>query len=64
MGSGQLPIVVLFTSWTRIGSGQLPMATEVPALSAIEPADRTAGAAAENARAPAKTAAAAIFFNM
>jgi hypothetical protein len=40
------------------------MATEVPELSASEPADSTAGAAAENAKAPASTAAAAIFFNI
>src|SRR5688572_11020081 len=47
-----------------MGSGQFPMATEVLVDSAREPADRTAGAAAEKARAPASTAAVAIFFNI
>ncbi|MCU1547276.1 MAG: hypothetical protein JWO29_227 [Arthrobacter sp.] len=59
MGSGQFP-----TAWAaRIGSGQLPTAV-MPVLSAAEPADSTAGAAAERARAPAIRALAAIFFNI
>jgi hypothetical protein len=47
-----------------MGSGQLPTATDTPVVSAMEPADRTAGAAAENAKAAASTPAAAIFFNI
>src|SRR6478736_4898541 len=59
MGSGQLP-----TAWAvRMGSGQLPTAA-TSETSVSEAADSTAGAAAENASAPAKTAPAAIFFNI
>jgi len=51
MGSGQLPIARVLL---LMGSGQLPMALT----------DSTAGAAAENAKAPAKATEAAIFLNM
>lgn len=60
MGSGQLPI-----AWEiLIGSGQLPMLSTVLTVFAAGAAETTAGAAAENARAPAKATAAAIFFNI
>jgi hypothetical protein len=74
-GLGQLPLNVVYVvsvlflpfsvfTFSDTGFGQLPLAAAVPALSLMEPADRTAGAAAENASAPASTAAAAIFLNM
>jgi Na+-transporting methylmalonyl-CoA/oxaloacetate decarboxylase gamma subunit len=59
-----LSAVLSFLAFVEAGSGQLPLATEVPDVSAMEPADKAAGAAAEKARAAAKVAAAAIFFNI
>jgi hypothetical protein len=80
MGLGQFPVYVVyevslvsvlvsvllspFLSLVDMGLGQLPVATAVPELSAREPADSTAGAAAENARAPARRAAVTNFLNM
>ena len=52
------------TAWgARMGSGQLPTAAMCE-TSVSEAVDSTAGAAAENASAPARTAPAAIFFNI
>jgi hypothetical protein len=73
IGSGQIPVYVVYVvsllflslpCLEDMGSGQIPVADEIPEVSETEPAERVAGATAENAKAPAKTAAAAIFLNM
>jgi hypothetical protein len=67
IGSGQLPMAERLPWLELMGSGQLPMDSVVPMGSGQLPmalTDRTAGAAAEKASAPAKATEAAIFLNM